>query len=254
MTPEEFLERAGPLLLADEARHNLILGIAGTAHHYPEARFWIVDGAAALRTPPYNLVLATPRDDDALRALVAAIEDDLPGVTGTAPEVFEFAQLWGRPFHVVQEQKVFELDEVLPPRPASGGYRDAADDDIELLLDWWEAFIREALPHEEVGPRDPQAIRRRTIGLWEDEGRPVSMCGYGSPTPHGIRIGPVYTPSDLRGRGYASALTAEVSQRQLEAGRRFCFLYTDATNPTSNKIYEAIGYRTIAEAAAIVFE
>jgi predicted GNAT family acetyltransferase len=254
VTADEFLERAGPLLLADEARHNLILGIAGAAHHYAEARFWIVDGAAALRTPPYNLVISTPRDEAALRALVDAVDDDVPGVTGTTPEVYAFADLWGRPYHVVHENNVFELDRVVPPCPASGTYREKQPADTELLLDWWQAFIEEALPHEPIGPRDRTIIDRRSIGIWEDDGRAVSMCGYGSPTPNGMRIGPVYTPPELRGRGYASALTAEVSQRQLDAGWRFCFLYTDRANPTANKIYERIGYRKIAEAAAIAFE
>ena len=91
-----------------------------------------------------------------------------------------------------------------------------------------------------------------------DEGEVVSICGYGSPTPNGVRIGPVYTPPELRGHGYATALTAELSQRLLdgrlyEGGRRFCFLYTDLANPTSNAIYERIGYRRIAEAAEVVF-
>ncbi|MES1248741.1 MAG: GNAT family N-acetyltransferase [Actinomycetota bacterium] len=253
MTPEEFLERAGPLLLADEARNNLILGLAGTADEYAEARFWLVDGAAALRTPPYNLVLATPRDDDALRALVAAIDEELPGVSGTAPEVYAFAELWGRPWRVVQEQNVLEADRLVAAE-APGGYRDARPDDTDQLLDWWEAFVREAVPHEPVGPRDPERFKRRPVGVWEDAGALVSMCGYGAPTPNGMRIGPVFTPPELRGRGYASALTAEVSRRQLAAGWRFCFLYTDARNPTSNRIYEAIGYRRIAEAAAIAFE
>jgi predicted GNAT family acetyltransferase len=254
VTGNEFLERAGLLLLADEARHNLILGIAGSAHHYEEARFWIVDGAAALRTPPYNLVISTPRDDAALRALAAAIDDDVPGVTGTTPEVYEFAELWGRPYHVVHENNVFELDRVVPARATPGAYRERRTEDTALLLDWWQAFVEEALPHEQVAPRDPSIIERRSIGVWEDDGRVVSMCGYGSPTPNGMRIGPVYTPPELRGHGYASALTAEVSQRQLDAGYRFCFLYTDRSNPTANRIYEAIGYRKIAEAAAIAFE
>lgn len=254
MTADEFLDRAGPLLLADEARHNLILGIAGSARHYADIRFWVVDGAAALRTPPHNLVLATPRDEECLRALVGAIDDDLPGVTGTTPEVYDFAKLWGKPYRVVHENNVFELDAVVPPPATSGNYRDATEEDLELLLGWWDAFVREALPEEEVGPRDPNQFKRRPIGLWEDERRVASMCGYGSPTPNGMRIGPVYTPPELRGRGYASALTAEVSQRQLDRGYRFCFLYTDAANPTSNAIYERIGYRRIAAAAAVAFE
>ena len=96
------------------------------------------------------------------------------------------------------------------------------------------------------------------ILLWEDGGEPVSLAGWGGPTPNGIRIGPVYTPPELRGRGYATALSAELSQRLLdgrlfEGGRRFCFLYTDLANPTSNAIYERIGYRRVAESAEIVF-
>jgi GNAT superfamily N-acetyltransferase len=68
--------------------------------------------------------------------------------------------------------------------------------------------------------------------VWED-GAPASMAGCGGPTPNGIRVGPVYTPRERRGRGYASALTAELTALLLASGRRFCFLFTDIANPTS---------------------
>ena len=89
----EWLERAGPLLLADEARHNLVLGLAGTLRDrpglYPEHHLWLVEAdgavvAAALRTPPYRLVLAG-RDAAALRALASSL-DTLPGVVAAVPE------------------------------------------------------------------------------------------------------------------------------------------------------------------------
>src|SRR5207245_4131635 len=94
--------------------------------------------------------------------------------------------------------------------------------------------------------------------LWENGGQPVSMAGWGGWTPNGIRVGPVYTPPELRGRGFATTLTAELSRclldgRLFEDGRRFCFLYTDLANPTSNAIYERIGYRRVAESAEIWF-
>jgi hypothetical protein len=263
VTAAEFLERAGPLLLADEARHNLILGIAGTVRDhpdaYPDVSFWVVDGAAALRTRPYPLVLARPRDEAALRALVEAIDDVLPGISAPAPEVFEFAELWGRPYHVIQEHNVFALHEVIAPRPVYGASRVAIRDDVDLLLAWWRAFIAEAVPEEDQGPaQDLRQIERRLehdgIALWEVDDVPVSMCGHGGQTPNGIRIGPVYTPDEHRGRGYASALTADVSQRLLDSGYRFCFLYTDRANPAANAIYERIGYRKVCEAAALAFE
>jgi predicted GNAT family acetyltransferase len=92
----------------------------------------------------------------------------------------------------------------------------------------------------------------RRIFLWEDA-EPVSLVGVGGATPNGIRIGPVYTPPRFRGHGYASALTATVSQAMLDEGRRFCFLYTDLANPTSNKIYQAIGYKPVTDALMVGF-
>src|SRR5205823_10825158 len=82
--------------------------------------------------------------------------------------------------------------------------------------------------------------------LWDDGG-PTSVAGFGGATPNGIRIGPVYTPPELRRRGYASALVAALSQRMLDQGRRLCFLYTDLSNPTSNRIYRAIGYEPVCD-------
>jgi predicted GNAT family acetyltransferase len=90
------------------------------------------------------------------------------------------------------------------------------------------------------------------FALWED-GEPVSMAGWGSPTPNGMRIGPVYTPPERRGRGYGSAATAAASAEQLAAGRTFCFLYTDLSNPTSNKIYMDIGYEPVCDSIEYAF-
>jgi predicted GNAT family acetyltransferase len=275
----EFLAAAGPLLLGDEARHNLILGIAGTIRdapdRYPVRSLWLVRESdevvgAALRTPPYNLILARPRTQQALAALAEAIAgEELPGVVGTEPEVHEFAELWSRhrgmPTRTHMRQGVYALDEVAQLPAVPGSPRVATEDDFELLLRWWVAFGEEVLHEGGPGREDAEENVRHKLAsptggffLWEDGGGTVSLAGWSGPTPNGVRIGPVYTPPDLRGRGYATALTAELSQRLLdgrlfEGGRRFCFLYTDLANPTSNAIYERIGYRKVAESAEIVF-
>jgi uncharacterized protein len=275
-----FLREAEPLLAADEARHNLILGIAGTIERspeiYPLRSFWLVRHgrevtAAALRTPPYNLVLARPQSPPALTALAETVAgEELPGVVGCVPEVEEFAEQWaefaGARARTNMRQGVYALEDVEPLAPAPGSPRVATTDDRELVLRWWLAFGDEVL-HEGNPGRDhaDSMIDHRlssSVGgilLWEDEGEPVSFAGWGGPTPNGIRIGPVYTPPELRGRGYATSLTAELSQslidgRLFEGGRRFCFLYTDLANPTSNAIYERIGYQRVAESAEVLFE
>jgi uncharacterized protein len=268
--PVAFLEEASPLLLEDEARHNLILGIAATLRdepdHYPKRRLWLVDEGsevvgAALQTPPHNLVVARPREDAALAALVTEIGDDLPGVNGAAPEVDRFAAAWAEKTGVTPRttfaQGLFQLEEVVPVAGVSGALREAGRQDRELLIEWWEAFADEALGDsaiESAAEAVDHRLSAREAGavIWED-GEPVSSAAFGGPTPNGIRIGPVYTPPEHRRRGYASAMTAALSSRLLET-RRFCFLYTDLANPTSNKIYEQVGYRRVCEAASIAFD
>ncbi len=270
----EFLREAEPLLLPNEALENLIFGIAGTIvvapSRYPERRFWLAaDGgepvAAALRTPPYNLVLARPRGDDALAALIPAIEDELPGVVGAHPEVDEFVRLWSQrrevSSRVLREQGIYALETVRPvPRPP-GAARTARLDDKPLLLEWLAAFGEEALSEDDPGRVEAVRLIEHRLGaddagflLWEDGREPVSAAGWGGPTPNGVRIGPVYTPPALRRRGYATALTAELSQRLLDGGRSFCVLYTDLANPTSNAIYERIGYVRVGESAMVAFD
>lgn len=269
-----FLAEAEPLLHADEARHNLILGLAGNlrAGRITDAgaRFWLVRDAgapvaAALQTPPYNLVLARPASDDALDALAGAVSTDIPGVVGAAPEVETFAARWtartGMRARPNMRQGIYALDAVVAPPQPAGAAREVGPDDRELVLAWWVAFVRESLHEGAPGVENARrAVDDRLAApsagflLWEDAGQPVSLAGWGSPTPSGIRIGPVYTPPALRGRGYATALTAELSRRRLAAGRRFCFLYTDLANPTSNAIYERIGYRRVCDSAEIAFD
>ena len=79
------------------------------------------------------------------------------------------------------------------------------------------------------------------------------MIGKTRPSENGISVGPVYTPPEQRGRGYATHLTAAFSQHLLDAGYRFCTLFTDLANPTSNSIYQQIGYRAVCDFAMITF-
>lgn len=270
-----FLRIAGPLLERDEARHNLILGIAGTLVRDPGAydvlRTWVVsDGrpvAAALRTPPHPLVLADAATREGLEVLIGVVHDDdaeTPGIVGNVPHVVEAARLWGRRsgdrVEVPLEQGVYALTSVSEvPRPA-GAVRAAGPDDREDLLRWLREFTIESLPR----PEDHLEGLERTLktrfavpeaGMWwwvVDE-EPVSLAGASGPTPTGIRIGPVFTPPRHRRRGFATALVAEVSAMLLGRGHRACFLYTDLANPTSNAIYERIGYRRVADAAEVRF-
>jgi hypothetical protein len=164
----EFLERAGPLLLADEGRHNLILGLAGTMRDHPEVYpvfgLWVVEEggkaqAAALMTHPFNLVLADAADPRALPPLAAAVRESgltVPGVVGNRPTVERFNEAWAPLAGVVarlhQGQGVFALERVVATPVAEGAARPAVPADRDLVLAWLDAFWVEALPWEGYAP------------------------------------------------------------------------------------------------------
>jgi uncharacterized protein len=266
-----FLSQAGEFLGAREAEHNLILGLCSRLEREPlmygEPPYFAVaedEGrvvGATMRTPPHNLILSEIDEDAAVGVFVEDahdVFDSLPGVVGPKARTAQFANAWraatGAAPRLEIAQRIFAADHVDEPRPTTGAMRDYERADRELAIRWMDEFVAEALPDDAPQPEsgadfvdrreeDPEA----GFVVWEDE-RPVSMAGFGGRTPNGIRVGPVYTPPDLRGRGYASALTAALTRRLLDSGRRFCFLYTDLANPTSNSIYQRIGYRAVSDA------
>ena len=271
-----FLEAAGAFLAAREAEHNLMLGICTNLKTRPYGKeppyFAVVSDsdrvvAAALRTPPFNLVLSMVDEPEALRMLADdAVRryPELPGVLGEKSVARDFVELWktltGASARLKTAERNFECTRVIPPRAVGGRLRAARRDDRETLAVWLAAFTLEALG--ETAPlEDARRVadawlegRERRMFFWEDGGDPVSMCGVSGETQSGIRIGAVYTPPELRGRGYASACVAAVTQAELDGGRRFCFLFTDLANPTSNKIYQAIGYEPVCDVDEDRFE
>ena len=268
----DFLSVAEPFLVEREAEHNLLLGVASSITEAPEAysgppylavvtdRDRVV--AAALRTPPFRLVLSEVDDPRAIGLLAADWPaNELPDVLGPVEHVRAFvearAALGGPQGTLEMSERVYQLTEVQPIPSIAGHARPATLDDRDLVIAWLEAFRLEAFgdaePGSVVADADRWLARRgRSLHLWQD-GDVVSLAGTGGRTPNGIRIGPVYTPPDARRRGYASALVAAISQEELDAGCRFCFLFTDLANPTANHIYQAIGYAPVRDVEAYVF-
>jgi RimJ/RimL family protein N-acetyltransferase len=275
--PLAFREAATPYLLRDEARHNLLLGVSTTLIQRPDLYeafdLWVVsDGdevtGAALRTHPLNLVLAQPANDVALDTLVDRLlleRQELPGVIAALPELEAFVGAWtsANDLDVTRlfRHGVYELRDVLPIPAAPGRPRPVTPEDRDLVIPWVVAFAEEVLPKDDEAERHIRYVDSRLTAtndagmwFWEDDGRPVSVSGYGGATPNGMRIGPVYTPPELRGRGYATTLVSEQSRWLLGTGRTLCFLYTDLDNPTSNALYRRIGYRMVAESGEVRFD
>jgi hypothetical protein len=280
--PAAFLVAAEAHLSADPVLNTVIASVtqraaAADAQGRPrgaEPRWWVLvrDDAGevvgvAMRTAPFvpYPLYVLPMPDEAARDLARALHDRgeaVAGANGALPATRvladELARLTGCEVHVLEHLRLFELGELAVPPSPPGRLRVATADDADLALAWFLAF--ESAAAEQAGRAGAHGmlegftlddmharIDDGVIWFWEDEsGERVHLTGASLPAYGVTRVGPVYTPTAHRAHGYASAAVAELSRRYVEQGVRVC-LFTDQANPTSNKIYEAIGYRPVAD-------
>ncbi|HEY0949340.1 GNAT family N-acetyltransferase [Nocardioides sp.] len=225
----------------------------------------------AMRTAPFAPypVYVLPMPDDAAVQLARLVHDrgePLAGVNGALPAARlaaeETARLAGGEVRVHEHLRLFELGGLVVPPSPPGRLRLATSADLDLTLAWFRAFgiaaaaqagRSEAHAMPDFTPEDMlERIDKAVVWLWEDEhGERVHLTA-ANPPAHGVtRIGPVYTPAAHRGRGYASAAVAAVSRQYVEQGVRCC-LFTDQANPTSNRIYQALGYEPVVDMVNLV--
>ena len=218
-------------------------------------------GFAALRTPPWPL-LASPLDDDAGAFVAQWLNDDpdVAGVSGAPATARAIAAAWasstGGRTRTTMSEAMHVLDDVRdPPRPAPGALRLAHPGERDLLVAWMEDFVHEAglVGAAQAGAMIDGSLRRQGLLVWDD-GQPVSMIGVNPAVARVVRVGPVYTPPPHRCRGYAGSAVAAASRRALATVADRCMLFTDLSNPTSNKIYAEVGYRRVGDWEEIEFE
>ncbi|MYT72096.1 MULTISPECIES: GNAT family N-acetyltransferase [unclassified Streptomyces] len=273
--PGEFDRAAGPYLRSDPALHTVQLtvtaGLLADEARFQgvEARFGVWrDGAGQvagsfLWTPPHPLTVS-PLGEEAAEGLVAALDGAAPkGVGGVVEGAEAVARAWARrrPGGAVEQrfaQRLYRLGTLTPPRPGPAGRARVADSgDLELLIGWIQDF-HEAVGDESDAERIAGVIEGRLsyggLTLWETpDGTPVSLAGVQRRTAGSVRVAPVFTPEERRGRGYGAAVTAEVSRAAVAGGADEVVLFTDLANETSNALYQRLGYRPVRDFAVWAF-
>lgn len=162
----------------------------------------------------------------------------------------EFSKLWtastGTTAELYRKERIYRLDAVTPLPLPPGHLAPARREDTDTLVSWIKGFSEDT--GEEGNPEDilEAGLKNHTLFVWHDR-KPVSMAASSRPTPNGICVNLVYTPPESRKRGYATATVSALSRMLLERGKSFCSLYTDLANPTSNSIYQKIGYRPVLD-------
>ncbi len=276
-SPDEYVASAGEFLVSRRVEHTIELGVIEGLRARPAAPpgdvgpdgplfGWHQDGsdvtAVVLHTPPYPLLLGGLPAGSApeLAARLAGVGRRPPGVNSPKEVAGQFADAWreqtGVGYTTFRRSRLYRLAELVPPDPMPAGMpRVAGERDQDLAERWFEAFAYEM---NDLTGLLPGAVSDRLsyggLTLWEVQGRPVAMAGHGRLAAGVVRVGPVYTPPELRGRGYGGAVTAAVTGAAIRAGASEVVLFTDLANATSNALYGRLGYKAVGDRVVLRFE
>lgn len=264
-----YLDRVGAFLRGRPVEHSVLLSVSarhiGEAGAIAEANLWLwveEDNevvAAAQHTPPHGAYLS-PGPAEAMQAIARTLwrlRPGLPGVAGLGAAPQEFATEWsllgGTTATPAMRLGLYAADEVTIPSGVAGRFRLATPGESSLLRDWVGLFIAEigAIPSEQdlVG----RLVDGGLLAVWEVDGSAVSMAAVTVAEGGVSRVQYVYTPPGNRKRGYASACVAALTAHELATPGRTCMLFTDLANPTSNAIYQEVGYRRVGDAIDLRF-
>lgn len=261
--PAHFLRLASDFLAMHEAQSSLVLGLVGAidSGRVTDPLFAVFQregattGVAALANP--NKLVLAGSAQSGLRQLVDRLHQDgrkFPGFVGPLDTADAFAAEWNARaesrFYPHMQMGLYELSQPARlDRRASGQFRKARQLERETLVRWCEAFgVETRMPGtpDQNAKLIHQMLEDGRLYVWEDGGRIVSMAGWAGPTATGCRINEVYTPPELRGRGYAASCVAELVRHLFFCGRSRCFLFTDLENETSNRLYQRLGFKQLA--------
>jgi predicted GNAT family acetyltransferase len=272
--PTDFAPIAEPYLLENEDVYSLFYGVLQGIKNGRYEEFFMAtvmeDGkllALIQMTPPHPLNLIVIEEQDKERVLDFVVDElfvrtiHVPSVVGVKSVILTFAEKWkiknDQDVKVFMDQGLYRLDQVTQPlEMTSGTWRYARIEDASLIEQWYQDFENDTgitkTPISQIKERVVQFIQDNEVFLWEDQGQIVSMMKKSRPSEHGVTVSFVFTPKEQRKKGYARTVVATGSKELLNT-YDFCVLYTDMLNPTSNKIYQEIGYRKIADSIHLEF-
>jgi len=270
-TAQEFLNHTQNFLEIDEATNSLMLGLAIANKSVDDNSLYlnITENEtilfAAIQTPSRNLIVCGREEGmiSYITTLINYFKDeniDIPGINGPAKLVSQLSEAFCESYNwkskIRYNQVVYQLTEIENNPNLEGNLKIATEDDLPLIGKWMDTFFEESLQisdSEGAKATAKKKISRKEVYLWEKVSI-VAMTCIARHTANGISINYVYTPNHQRKKGYGTKLVAQVSTLMLKKGYKFCTLFADQDNPSTNRIYQRIGYKTVGEFRTVEFD
>lgn len=252
----------------DEVVNNLPLGVLQSIDKTPLLMAVVLKdeeiALTMLQTLPSKIILSkavsfSPEEVQLIAELMHQSLESIPGLIGDRKLVTELSghlsSLTGVTATVEMKQCLYKLKKVKRKIVSQGKLRALREEDF-FVSEWVYEFCKDAnlpIAMDEAGTKAAELIAKGRLMGWEIGGEIVSMANATRPTKRNITVNFVYTPVRHRKKGFASDCVAALSQMMLDQGYQSTSLYTDLSNPTSNKIYQEIGYEQVADAVLMAF-
>jgi predicted GNAT family acetyltransferase len=265
--PQLFLEHCRDWLLRDELKNSTMLAVMQLLIEDDnpfESPIYLATietdagiAGCAVRASPDPLILSDMPVEamPMLAADVATVYEELPVVAGMESEADAFTEHWIRQGKSQSATKThwrwYVLERPAPTgKSVPGALRLAGFSDIQLVRKWAQHFARETGTSVDVVAYFERRIQSGSLYIWESEER-CSIVAVSGVTPNSVRISGVFTAPDFRRKGYATATVAAVSRLMLDAGRKYCLLFTEASDPFANRLYRNVGYKPMFDKVSI---
>jgi uncharacterized protein len=271
----EFYEQVEGYLLSNQLQNKLILDTCSILNQLPEDHglhplMATVEEddeivAVTVKIPGQKLMLSKINNLDSLEFLIHHLDsrfEEIPGVIGIAREAEIFAQTWRlakldpsslsvsqRRYKLQGQLRSYSLDAVNSVPEVKGYFRPGLQSDRSLLLKWFTGLLTDVWGYtrEHMKGSIDAYIDRKAIYLWQDGNKPVSMAMAFVDPKTGGQIELIYTPPEMRKKGYSTACLAALSQHLLKRGSHRCWILTDLRYPIANHVYEKIGYKPLCD-------
>ncbi|MED4126624.1 GNAT family N-acetyltransferase [Shouchella miscanthi] len=219
-----------------------------------------------LQTIPNQAVLAFKTKQlsgSVINVFVQALKDrPITRFVGVKEPTVRITQLLGKTracsVQTVMNQRLYQLN-LTSVSPISGGHiRKMKREDIPFVANWIQDFDYEAnLSEQRITVKEAEKTARQQLdkgGLYllEVDGIAVAMANATRKIGQSVTINLVYTPKPFRQNGFATRCVTVLCHQCIKDGFSVILLYTDLDNPTSNHIYQEIGFEPVSD--SIVME
>jgi uncharacterized protein len=176
---------------------------------------------------------------------------EVSGIIAEKSLALSFSKAHFSAFKIEKTLIALQLEKLKTIQLSEGEFEICTSKDLDLVTEWISRFQIECALDNQRNQEDLRKdmahyIEQKKFFKWIDNSQIVSIAAINAETDYYSKISLVYTPTEFRRKNYARSCVWSLTKLILKTQPTVC-LFTDKSNPTSNKIYGEIGFEAVNE-------